>query len=154
VCWSFLRFHSARDVGKKGLYPFAVLFRELSTEQKANLVERAHTWPDALRTQPEWYRNDLQADPLDSKVGGHHKWSTIWLQKARFSLRFNCKNLARKWSSLQLYCNDTRNGTPPTLGVMTARRKVVRARRSLPYVMQPRLKASHPARQGRSEPRR
>jgi hypothetical protein len=71
----FFRFHSAGHVGKKGLYPSAVLFRELSLEQKDRLLKRTQRWPDALAKQvaktarPEWYRNDLQAGSLDFKVG-------------------------------------------------------------------------------------
>ena len=81
----FFRLHSAGYVGKKGPYPFAVLFRELPTEQKDKLIEepsagRTH-WPNKLRRQPEWYRNDLQAGPLDSKVGG---------KESTNGLRFNC----------------------------------------------------------------
>ena len=47
----FFRLHSAGYVGKKGPYPFAVLFRELPAEQKDNLIERAQRWPDALAKQ-------------------------------------------------------------------------------------------------------
>jgi len=47
----FFRLHSAGYVGKKGPYPFAVLFRELPAEQKDKLIERAQRWPDALAKQ-------------------------------------------------------------------------------------------------------
>jgi hypothetical protein len=47
----FFRLHSAGYFGKKGPYPFAVLFRELPAEQKDNLIERAQRWPDALAKQ-------------------------------------------------------------------------------------------------------
>lgn len=78
----FFRLHSAAYVGKKGPYPFAVLFRELPAEQKDKLIEGAQRWPNKLRRQPEWYRNDLQAGPLDSKVGG---------QESTNGLRFGFK---------------------------------------------------------------
>ena len=50
-CQEFFRLHSAGYVGKKGPYPFAVLFRELPAEQKDKLIERAQRWPDALAKQ-------------------------------------------------------------------------------------------------------
>jgi hypothetical protein len=53
----FLRLHSAACVGKKGPYPFTVFFRELPTEQKDKLIERAQRWPEhwpnKSRRQPE-----------------------------------------------------------------------------------------------------
>jgi hypothetical protein len=47
----FFRFHSVGCVGRKSLYPLAVLLRELSAEQKCKLLERAERWPEPLAKQ-------------------------------------------------------------------------------------------------------
>ena len=49
--FEFFRFHSAGCLGRKSLYPFAILFRELSAEQKAKLIERAQHRPEPLAKQ-------------------------------------------------------------------------------------------------------
>ena len=49
--FEFFRFHSVGCLGRKSLYPFAILFRELSAEQKAKLLERAQHWPEPLAKQ-------------------------------------------------------------------------------------------------------
>jgi hypothetical protein len=79
----------------RSLYPFSILFRELSAEQKGKLLERAQRWPEPLAKQlakaagtvarfrdrsngffflprhPElWKRKN-------SKARGAHFWSTI-----------------------------------------------------------------------------
>jgi hypothetical protein len=51
TCLRVLPFHSAGCLGRKSLYPFAILFRELPAEQKDKLIERAQRWPDALAKQ-------------------------------------------------------------------------------------------------------
>ena len=49
--FEFFRFHSTGCLGRKSLYPFAILFRELSAEQKGKLFERAQHWPEPLAKQ-------------------------------------------------------------------------------------------------------
>jgi hypothetical protein len=49
--FEFFRFHSAGCLGRKSLYPFAILFRELSAEQKAKLLKRAQHWQEPLAKQ-------------------------------------------------------------------------------------------------------
>jgi hypothetical protein len=36
---------------RRRVYPFAILFRELSAEQKGKLLERAQHWPEPLAKQ-------------------------------------------------------------------------------------------------------
>lgn len=49
--FEFFRFHSAGCLGRKSLYPFSILFRELSPEQKSRLLKRAQHWPEPMAKQ-------------------------------------------------------------------------------------------------------
>ena len=80
----FFRFHSAGCVGRKSLYPFAILLRELSAEQKCKLLERAERWPEPLAKQVARAARAV-AERFRSQAGffakRDRKWSTIQLQK-------------------------------------------------------------------------
>ena len=43
--------HCPGSVGQRDLYPFAILFRELSVEHNEELIRRAMRWPDPLAEQ-------------------------------------------------------------------------------------------------------
>jgi len=47
----FYRFRGPRCVGRRDLYPFAILFRELPAERHEELIRRAMRWPDPLAEQ-------------------------------------------------------------------------------------------------------
>jgi hypothetical protein len=80
TCLRVLPFHSAGCLGRKSLYPFAILFRELSAEQKGKLLERAQHWPEPLAKQVA--RAARAAERFRGRSNGFfakmdRKWSTI-----------------------------------------------------------------------------
>jgi hypothetical protein len=79
-----LIYHSAGCLGRKSLYPFAILFRELSAEQKAKLLERAQHWPEPLAKQVAKVAGTaarFEAGLMDSSR-----------KRIVNGLRFSCKN--------------------------------------------------------------